>query len=353
MAYQTGGILTDTRALLNQLRLFCLANGFTEHRWVNATLTDGDTQLIVSKGGVVYCFWLIYTNLTSPIGTEALYNIGCKLATGYAAGEEAWNQTGTWVGGSPASFNGTLCNATGSGQVDKYHFFLTGTELVVVFKVNGSWWRSFGVGEIGTPLTTFTGGAFTLGNWHHPVNAHNANSTAHYYLMDKAVASTSYISYAGGAVRADLDNGANPQYHHGGALGYLGAASSVDPVGGDCANGGQFKANLGTTSPFPYFALQGLLMDRGANRFGLVHRVQPVNIWLRRTGDRVFLLGRLASVYTTNLELLAPEDEVTIGADTWIAFPLIRRTPYKNTQTEAGVVEANSHYYGLLVKKTV
>lgn len=147
MAYETGSA-TDRTDLLNKLRIFLVADGWTQNAWAEETWTSPSTEtgyrLHVNKGNLYVNFrtkdetakrfWELYY---SNSGTYPISGIGCNLSLGYSGETDPMKETGyigkggLGVGNSTGSF---LPNITGA--VISYHFLTYGTECAVV--VEGS-----------------------------------------------------------------------------------------------------------------------------------------------------------------------------------------------------------------------
>lgn len=352
MAYQSGTNLADITELLNQLRTFLTSNGYTQHEFnqnaIDWTGTLGtSTTLVVSKNSNYFYFWTDLIGLSGGSwGDNAKASLFMKIGTGYTPGNDPFSHPGTWGETFQNGHNnGTILNFCGTSTIQRYHFFMENEEITVVFQTSTGWWRTFSFGVVNSKLTTFTGGAYTMGDYIYSwsdAGQDSQNIVSHRYF-DKAHSTYGSIITGGSVLRADFD--ATPQYHHGGYVQYLGQNELSDPTGGDCSSGEitHAYANLA-----PYFLIEGCRLLRGSNNYGLISHTQPLNIWLRRTGDRAMLTARIDSILLTNISHFAAEQEVVIGADTWVIFP----TSVKTTgQTVAGV--PGSWVYGHAIKKVI
>ncbi len=351
MAYQTGAGLTDITELLNQLRIFLLANGYSEHEfnqngidWTGNPATS--TTLVMSKNGVYFYFWTDYLGLSGGSwGGDALASIFIKHGTGYTPGNNPFMHPGSWGASYNDAYNGTVLNACGLGTVERYYFFLDGGEITVVFQTNAGVWRTFSFGEVNTKLTIFAGGAYCMGDYMGTWGdgATDALSVTSYRYFDKGHSTYGTVQAGGGVIRADLDTA--PQYHHGGYVEYFGMNDSRDPTGGDMSTGEVMHMS---SNRFPYALIEGGKLIRGANNYGLVSHMQPINMWVRRLGNRMMLAARLSSMMLTNIKHYAAGQEEILGADTWVVFPTSVKTPSQNS---SGIL--NSWYFGHAVKKVI
>jgi hypothetical protein len=70
----------------------------------------------------------------------------------------------------------------------------------------------------------------------------------------------------------------------------------------------------------------------------------PIEVYYMRSlsaNDGMYYLGNLPNVGHIHLEGIDPAQEITIGADTWIAFPMVRKSDVggDNQESEnAGIV---------------
>lgn len=76
----------------------------------------------------------------------------------------------------------------------------------------------------------------------------------------------------------------------------------------------------------------------------------PITLSVRRAGTTPYLspIGRVSGLRACYLEKLEPEQEVTIGDDTWMLFPWLRKLPMSN----ASNAPPASGNYGWAVKKS-
>jgi len=348
MSYQTGSALTDITELLNQLRLFCVSNGFTQHEWNQGSLDWSglatSTRLVLSKNSIYYSFWTDYLAMTNLYGADAGYSIFQKMGTGYTPGNNPWQHPGAWGETLNDENNGTATNAAGGGAVQRYHFFLNGTELTVVWQGSSGWWRVFSFGEVNQKLTTFIGGGYCAGSYisSYGDDGRTATGFPNYHFFDKGDNAYGSLTRGGGVLRADLDT--SPQYHHGGVVSYLGAANGYDPTGGDCSSG-EISHRVNTS--FPYFMVEGMEIERGSNNYSLVSVLKPITIWIRRAGNRIVAAARLTSICTVNIAQYAAGQEVVLGADTWATFPLA----VKSSSVQLPAYQLNTYILGFAVKK--
>lgn len=163
MAYQTG-TATNPDQLLDALRVFAVANGWTQLRWV----TDGTgNTLSLTKDG-------LYVHLRSAVNerlaTRYNYITGIWLigSTGFDAGRPWWNQPGSIVNESYAGYTTSdraeACGLFGMSAANIYHLFSAATpELIMcVAEVSPGVYHYIAFGEL-TKFGSYGGGAFVSG----------------------------------------------------------------------------------------------------------------------------------------------------------------------------------------------
>ncbi|MGB5908727.1 MAG: hypothetical protein WBG87_14985 [Stenotrophomonas maltophilia] len=149
-----------------------------------------------------------------------------------------------------------------------------------------------------------------------------------------------------GHVRADsTEDGRSNSYHmlcayFGGTLGAEGqAGASVGTIG---------QTTSSTSYDFNWlgYALGGA----DENIFSGRSIFHPIQLNVRRVGATPYLspIGRVSGLRACYLEKLEPEQEVTIGEDTWMVFPWLRKLAMSSV-TNAPPASGN---YGWAVKKS-
>ncbi|PSD12651.1 MULTISPECIES: hypothetical protein [Stenotrophomonas] len=149
-----------------------------------------------------------------------------------------------------------------------------------------------------------------------------------------------------GHVRADsAEDGRTNSYnqicnYYGNALGAEGQAGS--------GVGSLYQSNTSATydSMWLGYALGGC----DENTFSGRSVLHPIQLSIRRPGTGVYLspIGRVSGLRACYLEKLEPEQEITIGEDTWMVFPWLRKLAMSSV-TNAPPASGN---YGWAVKKS-
>ncbi|HGM7335680.1 TPA: hypothetical protein ACKQCJ_002009 [Stenotrophomonas maltophilia] len=105
-----------------------------------------------------------------------------------------------------------------------------------------------------------------------------------------------------------------------------------------------------TSSSYDSMWLGYALAGCDENTFSGRSVFHPIQLSIRRPGTGVYLspIGRVSGLRACYLEKLEPEQEITIGEDTWVVFPWLRKLAMSNA-TNAPPASGN---YGWAVKKS-
>jgi hypothetical protein len=171
MAYETGSA-TDRDDLLNKLRIFLVANGWTQNYFV----TDGGGyRLHISKNGIYANFRTSSGSNDSILTTNWSHNntwFAMNVSTGY-------DETKSWSlqpGAPYCPFGAPGSLASGfliTGSIISYYFFAQDNSFDVVAEITSGVFRSMHAGEL-TKFGSYTGGTYMTSN--RPVAAHYLDS---------------------------------------------------------------------------------------------------------------------------------------------------------------------------------
>lgn len=155
MAYQTG-TATSTSDLLDKLRAFLAANGWTV-TWRFQIAQGTWRWLHVTKGGLFFNFWEQLSSINTSLSPPE-HNILCNYATSYNASAEPFAQTG-----ANNSVGATGCTP----PYLSYHFHegtgASGPYCFGAIEVSSGEFAHFGVGIL-NKAGAYTGGEFTCGS---------------------------------------------------------------------------------------------------------------------------------------------------------------------------------------------
>lgn len=308
MAYQTA-TATDASDLLDKLRLFLLANGWTVDNWADFGAVTRKT-LTVHKGAFFATF-RSQTDGSTTTADPAPY-VSVIGHSGYTSG--------TLVQESPAF----RCNAL-SGPFVAYDFFegqsKDGPYIHVVVETASGVFKHFGTGILNREGVYTSGQYVYAQSYDYGISGSTHNAS----LADYNTHAVPFDSRGGaqwGCVRADAD-GVSPAWHVGRASsgGYLLAGFSLGP-----------SASASNSAPIggPSRATPSSLTGRTA--------LWPLWCLIPRPSGFYSPAGYPADMRHIRLDNYNPRDILTLGADQWRVFPIIRKNGING--------EPNSGTYG-------
>lgn len=306
MAYETG-ISSGTDDLLDKLRLFAIAQGWT----VNLHEVEGDGYRLHMNSGTQY------VNLRS-----APSDIYLRGSTGFDGGS-AWNaQPGTTI----------QCQSNNMpGPYAAYHFFGSSQYLHVVVEATAGHYRHLAMGEL-NKVGSYAGGAYVGAIYWNTSTTYidDPNAPYHTYLFDRTsyIGSDTYHTQ----VRADLDG----QINHWFQCSYVPWNNRRRAWGPMRATGGSDAGTMDT------------LLARSPNAFNALTPLLPAYVYAERDSQLYSPVGHVADLRVCNLTNLAAGDTVTLGSDNWMVFPAhVKRDPNIRDNLP------NSGWYGYAYKKVV
>jgi hypothetical protein len=306
MAYETASA-TSPNDLLDKLRVFALANGWTVDYYGGRTNPGGALQagsnnaLALNKAGA---YFVLYTDTSSPSTDDPAPRIQSYMHTGpyvAASGTDAQANRYTY----------TRTNNLG-GPYTAYHFFTdsTKTYLHVVVEVVSGRFAHFNLGIFdkagGGSNALYCSGMHWNYNY---LRINNVISDFHAVPFDCLYFTGISTSGGGTIVRADSD-GISPRYYR---------VNNSQPT--------TEKAYGGARTTAEGFYSYGLV-SRTASVQGLTNRaiLAPAVIVANRLTDaRRSIIGTPYDLRWCRLDALEPGEIVTIGSDNWKVFPVIRK----------------------------
>ena len=342
MAYQTGSA-TDQTDLMDKLNTFAAANGFTTdyHSGANKHLSLSRSALNI----YVSFAW-------DGVDTIAMYQ---ALNYEVAHDEEPWDQDNDSGNGSnvPDTFidRGRQVSRIGNGPYTAYHFFAHTSPytIYVVLEFSPGLYRHFGFGFVDkTGAGSWTGGAWCAGHlWHWggstAFSAYDAPThTAHTVLMDS-------ILNQGQTYYGPNNNNAGGTLHCEGLPGQAGSSKWGQCVNSQCDDGdlgtdrdGNSRVRIGGGCRGGFHLSQfGRHLPNLANGFV---PLMPMEVYYARGDGAVdgwYYLGVMPYIGHIHLHGIDVAQELTIGSDTWIAFPMVRKSYIggKNQESQnAGII---------------
>jgi len=339
MAYQTGSA-TDQTDLMSKLSTFAQANGYTQD-YYNGT----NRHLSLSRAA---------DNLYVSFAWDGVDHIQMYQALNYesAHDEEPWDQDYDSGNGTnqPDTYpdRGRQISKIGNGAYTAYHFFAYTSphNIHVVLEFSPGLYRHFGFGKI-YKTGSWTGGAWCGGhlwNWApqyeaYSVPAHNTHSV----LMDGALyPSTTYNIDAGGTLHCE----SLPGQAAAGKWGHSLDPSTEDAkVGEDRASNSRVRIAGGCRKGVAISQFGYVLPDLSN---GWVP-IMPMEVFYYRGEDGedgIYYLGRMHNIGHIHLHGIDPGQELTIGADTWKAFPTVRKS-------NVGGINQESENSGIIYRKVI
>lgn len=315
MAYETASA-SSPNDLLDKLRIFALANGWTVDYWGGRTSPGGGLQagsnqaLMLSKSGLCLHF-------SGTASTGTTNNPGNYL--------NVYHYPGPWVStdgtDAQAGKAGTCVANNVTGPYTAYHFFASGQYLHVVLEVVPGRFSHLGAGV----LDKAGGGlsvpyAYAL-SWEWGItNINLASSSFHAYPWDD-LGGDSYPNQGGGTFRADSDSISPRNF-------VLRNSGSNRAVGG--WRGTAFGISYNLTHPPSQLTGRAML--------------SPAIVMIERSPGVFSIAGTPPDLRIVRMDNMAPGEVMTIGSDSWKCFPCIRKNG------PAGV--ENSAFFGYAYRVT-
>lgn len=348
MAYAVSTSITDHSDLMAQVLSFATTYaGFTQDEW-NAT----NKYMSLHRGNCYVHFWWDDTS-----GSAFGSSIGMYQSLGYAGpGVEPWQHTTDSQSGSNAEGNMDRergIKFIGDGPFTSLHMFGNddAAEYVVycVLEFAPGLYRHFGFGQI-AKNGTWTGGEWCGGH--------------HWNLEDKA----DVVAYGGHSIL--LDGG----YYYAGETEETRVNATMRAVGlpnqstentNWCVvghiyshytygvDGQETKGRDGNIrSVIGGGIRKGVSMEQYAwltpNLTKGYLPIIPIDLWYQGTYTMTnglrYYLGRMVNIGMINLTAFDPAQEVTVGSDTWMVFPAVRKSKVSGDNQE-------SKYIGIIYKK--
>jgi hypothetical protein len=242
--------------------------------------------------------------------------------------------------GSDNDLDNERCvNDIGDGPFPSYHFFEqdSGPAYVhVVVEISSETYRHFGWGEM-EKFNDWTGGEYCY--------AHFADENTNSSAVDTG-ADVPFDGIDSGASGSTARRGAT--IHAEGLPHQGGSEKWLHHAGGVSADDTDFNDTAGNTKRLAFGGMRGgplwpLTQFRSDVSTGHIP-LTPLAIFTRDfTNDFVYFLGNIPDIRMVDIFNFAAGQEVTIGSDTWVLFPQVRRTEDD--------VTGRTYYAGIAYKK--
>jgi hypothetical protein len=343
MAYSTGSA-SDLDDLMNKLQTFAGSNGFTVD---NHDATANFLSLSRSADNLFVTFYW-----------GGLDDIMIWQSLAYSAGQKhtPWGQTddsGNGDGDTSSPETGRNVSQIGNGPFTAYYFFAYTNPhaLFVVLEYSPGLYRHFGFGSI-SKSQTWTGGAWAAG---HVWNRGNAqamydvpNSGNHTVLTDAILdpgntGYSAYSNYAGATVHIEgFQTYGQPTGGKWGHCVRIGATTTE--IGTDRGSTQRIVIQGGIRGG-PLVSQLGHFMPDLSNGFIPIIPTEVFAIFDGATSQyKAYYLGTIPNLGQIHLQGIDAAQEITVGADTWKAFPAVRKSNVGGNNME-------SRNFGLIYKK--
>jgi hypothetical protein len=330
MAYETG-TATDGTDLMNKLRIFATANGYTQDNY------NGTTRFLSLSRSADNLYVTFYWDNTN--------NIAVYQALGYSGtyAEEPWNQANdSGNGNSNISqiYAGRCVNNIGAGPFTKYYFFGYSSPYAmhVVLEFAPGLYRHFAFGML-DKKGIWTGGAFACGHVWNDQNSSfhldNPQANVHTLLLDAVLMPTSttytYTVNSGGTLHIEgLPNmAAASKWGHATDPG----TSNLNP---DRASNPRARLIGGCRSGPALVQYGWVLPDLAAGFIPIIPLQTYYHDGLEGAGNNGwYYLGQMANVGHIHLHGINPAQELAVGSDIWTAFPAVRKAKVGSNNQES------------------
>lgn len=317
MAYETG-TATSMDDLITKLMTFATANGWTQDQ-----LDTTANSAALHKGNIWVSFrW-------DPAGPDVL---SIHQALGYTGGNEPGthpNDSGNGFNTTTSHINANLdnercVNGMGNGPYPSYFFFESDASPVyihIVVEKSTDVFRHFGFGTIFPKYGNWTGGEYAYGN--KQINDSPINRTSNVHMLDGLFNGTGEIAVSAPTIHAEGLVGEGGSSKWGQVWGGTSTTPPDDTGGNDKVSihggfkGGPIARGMAVVSP-------------AGSGSGLVP-MYPIGLFHRETDNDCYFLGFQPDVRGVNIKNFSNKQEVTIGSDVWVFFPLAQRTATPGT----------------------
>ncbi|MGH8040323.1 MAG: hypothetical protein ACREPD_21615 [Stenotrophomonas sp.] len=326
MAYAEHINVLNLQTLIDLVTAFCAANGWTVERNNLVSTNRSATLRIPGVSDYVHLFNNDQINLRS------------RVSVGYSAAAAPNLQPNV----SPAD---GLSNVQ-AGPYPRVKLFANGNAVHVAIStaIAGQYrHHAFGVLD---KAGDYVGGTYADGTyWAGLTGSYSGYVTPN--APNVVLFGFNYDVAGCGHVRADsVEDGRSNSFHR--ISNYY--SGSLLPEGTACTGVGTMgQANTSTTSSDTLW-LGRVLGGADQNTFSGRSVFHPVTFSVRRAGTAAYLspIGTVIGTRACSLAKLEPEQEVTIGEETWVVFPWLDKRP----MSTAGNAPPASGNYGWAVRKT-
>lgn len=352
MIYQSG-TYTSMFDLLGTIKTFLETNGWTINKWeldeqgyktwtgldytgamrlhIQKTASDSTIMyfnLKSVKRGIIFGDHDTGGQKTNDRYYSEIRGIGLNGSTGYDAGEKWDEQPGYPVNKGTSESMGACITEVPIGETYNYYIFQYTDSCVVVVQIGDNRFMYLAFGLL-TKSGVYTGGQFYAGSiqsyrpsdwyWYgYQAEATNRRSWRSAFLAnlldDAGLTENSTF-----AVYLDVDGSAS--WKHNGQEGSDDVSYTINLQTGVQAPYTCIDDARGISYQRLAISFNEFIYNRSPNHFNGVSILAPAYIFVRRTTKRYTYIGRPEGIRVINRILYNPEDEFSIGDDTWKIFP--------------------------------
>ena len=313
MAYQTG-TATTSNDLLDKLRLFVIAQGWTVNRWVSA----GSGNELCIQNGSSYFNFRSYSNETVVIcgtSTASKYGIGLNGSDAYSAGLTWDRQTGYPIRASASAgvdqIQAYVPFITNFGPFSSYHFLSPNSNNIhVEIEVTTGCYLRFGFGSLDLFNSSAAGGGrYFYGPGSDGSLTFTGSSSSWLGANIESGYTLEEVPFRGASISANF-----------GQIGsFLRAA--FDSFDGWCSSTNSPTNNRTNQACQGGGCHDKVLYNSGANSINGIGILTPNVISINRSDINLSPVGTIPGLRFMDMTRYLPGEEFTIGLDTWKVFP--------------------------------
>lgn len=323
MAYETG-TATDIGDLISKLSTF--AQGVATTPW-----TEDELDTVTKRQGTLHrddCYVTFrWDNTTGE-------TLGIYQSLGWTTATDADAMPDDSGNGDPSGDVTTERRVTfeNSGPYTAYHFFASEGDqpcIYVAVEVSSGLYRHFGFGHI-KKFGGWTGGEFAYGHIIPSYARDDPDSGGVTFLLDGLPTNNSELATM--HVEGLDFQGASEKWA---VFGNLARTSASTDTAGESRS-----VCVGTSRCGLAYYLSPIQYSSGA-ALKVIAPIQIFDFNQAANPDEYQFLGEMVDIGIVNMEAFTPAQEITIGADTWMVFPWVRKRYQKDDQDEswnAGVI---------------
>ena len=316
MAYETGSA-SDIEDLVDKLHTF--ATGLSTTPW-----TEDELDLSANQSTLHLDDCYVTFRWDSTVETD----LGLYQSLGWSSSTAAHampDDSGNGDTSIPIN-SGRRVNFESTGPFTAYNFFAgEGDEpyIYVVVEVDAGRFRHFGFGNI-KKLGTWDGGEFVYGHVWNQYGADNPAYTQHTFLLGSI-----YSGTADGAtlhVEGIDSQGVNEKW--------MQFCSRQAPAGTDRAGEDrQVVMGMSRSGMWGYYLLA--MRYSSPNAFKPLVTLPILEFRQVDSPDTYIWMGEMVDIALCNMHAFTPGQEVTVGTDTWMVFPWVRKRYEQDDEEES------------------